>query len=53
MQVQPYLFFNGRCEEAADFYRRTIGAEEIMRCGGRTALSPSNLAWSHQVARTR
>ena len=30
MQVQPYLFFNGRCEEAADFYRRTIGAEEIM-----------------------
>jgi PhnB protein len=30
MQIQPYLFFNGRCEEAADFYRRTIGAEEIM-----------------------
>jgi PhnB protein len=30
MQVQPYLFVNGRCEEAADFYRRTIGAEEIM-----------------------
>ena len=30
MQVQPYLFFDGRCEEAADFYRRTIGAEQIM-----------------------
>src|SRR6202030_4519903 len=30
MQIQPYLFFNGRCEEAADFYRRTIGAEQIM-----------------------
>jgi PhnB protein len=28
MQVQPYLFFDGRREEAADFYRRTIGAEE-------------------------
>ncbi|HXH82923.1 MAG TPA: VOC family protein [Candidatus Tectomicrobia bacterium] len=27
MQVQPYLFFNGRCEEALDFYRRALGAE--------------------------
>jgi uncharacterized glyoxalase superfamily protein PhnB len=24
--VQPYLFFNGRCEEALDFYRKAIGA---------------------------
>jgi PhnB protein len=33
MQVQPYLFFDGRCEEAADFYRRVLGAEvtSIMR----------------------
>ncbi len=21
MQVQPYLFFNGRCEEAVEFYK--------------------------------
>jgi PhnB protein len=27
MQVQPYLFFNGRCEEALEYYRRTLGAE--------------------------
>ena len=27
MQVQPYLFFDGRCEEAIDFYRKTLGAE--------------------------
>jgi PhnB protein len=27
MRVDPYLFFNGRCTEALDFYRRTIGAE--------------------------
>lgn len=27
MQVQPYLFFDGRCEEAIEFYRKTIGAE--------------------------
>jgi uncharacterized glyoxalase superfamily protein PhnB len=25
MQVQPYLFFDGCCEEAAQFYRRAIG----------------------------
>src|SRR2546422_10934064 len=27
MQVQPYLFFEGRCEEAVEFYRRALGAE--------------------------
>ena len=27
--VQPYLFFNGRCEEALEFYRRALGAEVI------------------------
>ena len=30
MQVQPYLFFDGRCEEALDFYRRKLGAEVSM-----------------------
>lgn len=25
--VQPYLFFGGRCEEAIEFYRTTLGAE--------------------------
>jgi PhnB protein len=28
MQVQPYLNFDGRCEEAIEFYRRALGAEE-------------------------
>lgn len=27
MQVQPYLFFEGRCEEAVEFYRSALGAE--------------------------
>src|SRR2546428_1269171 len=27
MQVQPYLFFEGRCDEALEFYRRALGAE--------------------------
>ena len=26
-KVQPYLFFDGRCEEAIEFYRKTLGAE--------------------------
>ena len=25
--VQPYLFFNGLCEEAIEFYRKALGAE--------------------------
>jgi len=27
MSVTPYLFFDGRCEEAIEFYKKTIGAE--------------------------
>ena len=30
MPVQPYLFFNGRCEEAIEFYRDALGAEVMM-----------------------
>ncbi len=26
MQVQPYLFFDGKCEEALDFYQKAVGA---------------------------
>ena len=26
MQLQPYLFFNGRCEEAIEFYKGALGA---------------------------
>jgi PhnB protein len=28
--MQPYLFFRGRCEEAIDYYKRTLGAEVDM-----------------------
>lgn len=27
MQVQPYLFFDGRCEEALAFYGKALGAQ--------------------------
>src|SRR5690349_21178062 len=33
MQLQPYLFFNGRSEEAIEFYKKAVGAKinRIMR----------------------
>jgi len=30
MKVEPYLFFNGRCEEAIEYYREALGAEVQM-----------------------
>ena len=27
MQAQPYLMFDGRCEEAVEFYRNALGAK--------------------------
>ena len=30
MQVQPYLFFDGRCEEAVEFYKKALGAKMEM-----------------------
>jgi PhnB protein len=30
MKLEPYLFFNGRCEEAIDFYKKALGAEVTM-----------------------
>ena len=31
MQVQPYLFFNGRCEEALKFYGEKLGAQVLFQ----------------------
>lgn len=30
MQIQPYLNFDGRCEEAINFYKKALGAELLM-----------------------
>ena len=30
MQIQPYLFFDGWCEEAIEFYRGTLGADSVV-----------------------
>ena len=28
MKIEPYLFFNGRCDEALTFYKTVFGAEQ-------------------------
>ena len=30
MKVEAYLFFDGRCEEAVEFYKKALGAEVTM-----------------------
>jgi PhnB protein len=30
MEIQPYLFFDGRCDEAIAFYQNALGAEVTM-----------------------
>jgi len=39
--VQPYLFFNGRCEEAIEFYRKALGAEVDMLMRFKDSSEPS------------
>jgi PhnB protein len=41
MLVQPYLFFDGKCEEAVEFYRRTLGAEVVMMMRFRDSPEPT------------
>ena len=40
MQVQPYLVFEGRCEEALEFYRKALGAEIEMMMRFKDAPEP-------------
>ncbi len=30
MPIEPYLFFNGHCEEAIEFYKQALGAEVLL-----------------------
>jgi PhnB protein len=30
MEIQPYLSFDGRCDEAIEFYRKAVDAEVVM-----------------------
>jgi PhnB protein len=41
MQVDPYIFFDGRCDEAIAFYRDALGAEVSMLLRFKNAPDPS------------
>ena len=41
MHIEPYLFFNGRCEEAIAFYKRALGAEVLMLMRNNEAPEPA------------
>ena len=41
MHVQPYLFFDGRCEEAVAFYTKTLGVEVTMLLRFKDSPEPS------------
>ena len=44
MNVQSYLFFNGRCEEAIEFYKKTLGAKVEMMMRFKEAPEPHKCA---------
>lgn len=54
MHIQAYLFLSGRCEEAIDFYRRTLGADvvELMRVKDSPEPLPPDMAppgWEDRI----
>jgi PhnB protein len=57
MHVQPYLCFEGRCEEAVAFYTQTLGAEVTMLIRFQDSPESRDPAWSlpgsaHKVRHT-
>jgi uncharacterized glyoxalase superfamily protein PhnB len=50
MQVQPYLFFDGRCDEAIDFYKLALGAEVMSLIAIATLLIRTNMVLSGREA---
>lgn len=41
MNIEPYLFFDGRCDEAAGFYQEVLGAQVQMRMRFRDSPDPA------------
>lgn len=50
MPVTPYLFFNGRCEEAIGFYKEALGAEVDMMMRFKEAPPPPEGANQEEYA---
>jgi len=51
MQVNPYLLFNGQCEEAFNFYARCLGGtiETMMTHGGSPAEGQVSADWRDKI----
>lgn len=49
MQVQPYLFFNGNCEEVLAFYKAQLGAEIVFLARYKDAPDPGMAAVGDKV----
>ena len=47
MHVQPYLFFNGRCDEAIAFYQRALGATDVVKMTYRESPEPAHVPATH------
>ncbi|WP_333682251.1 VOC family protein [Dyella sp.] len=50
MEIQPYLFFDGRCEEAIAFYREALGAQELMKMRFKDAPASNDYQTSPELA---
>jgi len=48
MQIQPYLFFDGRCEEAIAFYQKVLKAEVVMKMHFKDAPDQSMIQPAHR-----
>lgn len=55
MQVQPYLFFNGNCEEAFKFYERSLGGKilAMMRHAGSPMEQHTPPEWRDKIMHAR
>jgi len=55
MEVSPYLFFDGTCEEALNFYAETLGAkiEAVMKNEGTPAQEHVPPEWKDKVMHSR
>lgn len=55
MQINPYLFFSGDCEEAFKFYEQTLGGkiETMMPHAGTPAESQTPAEWRDKIMHAR
>ena len=50
MQLEAYLFFNGRCEEALEFYKQALGGTyEVNRFAGSPMETEVGAEWAQKV----